>query len=240
MPRITLYNSLATEISTGQPVADVDRWPVNLAAADSEENSGRTVAVRLIGVKQDIRLVSYEFFMRFSAATDIVLLRWFQEFYSDDASPVNSPVLLKNAEGQDISINPYRLRANYGTQAVWMREVDVIDGGLGNVDIYPVTRRMTMNPVPFAPPFAQKQQQSLHVPLAVNANWARLAFWIDFENSTIDNVELVDLFITAIVGGHTEYEYLRKNPAVPYVYNFQTNAPLPIGAKVIKKGGALG
>jgi len=241
MARITLYNSTKTELTSGRPVTDVDGWPANLAAADSEENSGRSASVRLIGVEEDVRLVSYEFFMEFSAATDVVKLRWFQEFYTDDASPITSPALLFDSEGNPTESNPYRIRAGYGTgRAVWMRETDLIDGGLGNVDMYPITRRMTMQPVSYLVPPGptQKFQQSLHVPLAVNAAWVRIAFWID-ESSDIDNIELVNFYITAMTGGHTENEYFRQRPAEVYAYDYQTNRELPEGAKVIKKGSVL-
>jgi hypothetical protein len=230
MPRITLYNSHAAVLSDGNPVADVDRWPALLTDADSEEDSGRTAAVRLIGTDTDIRFVSYEFFVELTDPGDIVAIRWFQEFYSDFASSFTTPVTN--------NLLAYRA-GTFPTAgfAVWMRETDVINGGLGNVDVHPVTRRMSLVPAPFPPPGTAKPHQvSAHIPLSVHANWARLAFWIDYEASAITNPEELGLYISAHVGGHTEFEYLIARPGVPYVYNAYTGRPLPQGAKIIKRG----
>lgn len=229
MSRITLYNSTAILLSSERPVADVDRWPAALTDATSEEDSGRTAAVRLIGIDQDVRFVSYEIYMEFSDPDDIVKLRWFQEFYSDwssaFASPVISPETVK------------RPGTGYSAGAApWMRETDLIDGGLGNVDMHPVTRRMTLVPVKFGPPAATKPQVSLHVPLSVHASWARIAFWIDFGASNITDTDGINLYITAHAGGHTEFEYLQRTSPDAYVYDAYTNRPLPLGAKVIKVG----
>ncbi len=248
MARITLYSSQATETTEGLPVSTIDRWPVSLGAVSSEAESGRSAAARLIGIQSDVRFVSYEFFTIMSSVQDVIYLRWWQEFYSDNASPFLSPT------GDEAIRRPGQTGFAGVTSANWMREVALVDGGLGNLDMYPITRRMTITPQPYTAlnvpnptpppdtiPNSTPFQSSLHIPLAVNANWARIAFWVDYELSAISDPELFQLYIMAHVGGHSEFEYL-ENPTkvgLPYTYDAYRNRPLPQGAKVIKPGGAV-
>lgn len=251
MPRITIYSSIQPALTDGTSVSAIQRWVSNvnspplpvpvpkLKDAVDEETSARTASLRLIGVGEDIRFVSYEFFMEFTAPTDVIALRWFQEFYNDDASAQVTPT----------TFPPAHARQNNGfaaNEAVWMREVALVDGGVGNLDHYPITRRMTMRPAAYVPiTSTHPHQQCLHVPLSVHSSWVRLAFWFDMTQSVIADPEAFNLYIMGHVGGHTEIEYLYgfnnavppvNNVGVPYAYDAYIGKPQPEGVKVIKKG----
>lgn len=254
MARITLYNSRANTGGTPanalmtpdpggpalDPVTAVDKWPATLPAAITEAESGRSSAVRLIGFAQDVRFISLEFFMEFSSPADVVYLKWFQEFLSDKAYPFFNPATTGQAGGRPgiASFNATGFNANF---ANWMRETSLVDAGSGQLDMFPITRNMKMSPSPFipnVPPANQNEpyQQSLHVPLSVHANWMRVGFWIDDAASAIADINSIDLYINAHVGGHLEFEYLESYAGRAYDYNAYKNLELPEGAKLIKKG----
>lgn len=190
MPKVCLFNSAESTDSEGKPFSA----QVRLGAA----NPSYSKPLRLFAGDGEVRYASYEFILSGAAVSDWVLYFWF-EYWADDivASLAEPPTVRKQT---DLNQN-----------VPWNREQDEIVGAAGAVSHNDVVRDMTFT---IAGTGRTEVGDAKFLPVLHHAPWVRIAFYaaaaLPAENS---------LRISAIIGGHSEAEYLDTYDHKPYAYN---------------------
>jgi len=231
---IVPYNGKGGQVSGGPNLAN--------GLSQSSDDPAHTMPVRAFTAKGEIRNIGWEFlFMQRNGNAGAFLgLRWWMEFYNDklvgSGAGGGEGGQFPGANPDDIGqvLSPRnRLWNGIPLSAPWMRETALVDSGSNdaygnrNLDIYGVTRRMTLqsrNAV--EPPVEDKNADCLYVPLSIHTAWVRLALWAVADDDTVtDGMDWTNrganphLRIYAHIGGHDEKSHLEDEGGLPYAYD---------------------
>jgi hypothetical protein len=219
MARILLFDNMAT-------VDSRDNRPLDSNFRLMQQAAGAVVSrsypVRCYGLDEDIRYIGWEMMVDAPDTNGAEMtLTWWQEYFNDGPSVVRVPDQ-RTWPGVDLN-------------AGWAREVAsgldaAIDAAGVRLQTVHVPRETTFSFGRLGE-FCEYTDESflgdtLYFPLAVHSMWTRLAFYVSATSNWpgLGGEAWVDeaamrFRIWANIGGHTEIDYLRENPTVPYAYN---------------------
>lgn len=213
----------------------------------SRQDPARTYPVRIFTSGDEIRYVGWEFLLHHSGLPvgATIVFKWWQEFYNDRSLQIGEGVDAqgRSTEGVHGGIRGQKT-SPFGRDWVtipntypWMRETALVDAGTNtdynnrDLNIYAVQRSMQMQSRNATPsPVEGKNADSLYVPLAVHASWARIALYASqSESNAAGQAALeagaVHLKVYANLGGHSEIRALETETYAqrPYAYDAQVD-----------------
>jgi hypothetical protein len=215
MAKIPVFDSLATLDSRNTDITAVMQtaW----SSAITEATAVKSQPVRGFCSVGDIDVISWEFYASTIASGNVFAIKWWMEFFPDSWNQHQAPRLL---DDNGIAADA---RTWIGqTNAEWAREVLALSGGGTAVEHYRCIRTMTFeNTTGVAAAHPVRW-----VPLSVHAPWIRLGLYFDSAGSTgYTSPNDVRLRVYANVGGHSEWDFLKKNGDKPYAYGLDLTIP---------------